>query len=190
MTLSLRMKALIGLALAIGAFVVFAPAPQETIDAAPSDSRAAGPDGHARGSSTGSRAARPSPGQSAMHALALLAHRVSDSAAAGALFASQSWYTPPPPPPAPPPAPEISEAQAAALRTPTAPPLPFTYMGSYAPNGTQPVFFLTQGDRVYDVRVGDTLDNTYSIDEFNNGQLTLTYRPLNVKQQLKVGGSP
>jgi len=53
---------------------------------------------------------------------------------------------------------------------PVAPPLPFTYMGSYAPNGAKPVFFLTQGDRVYDVHIGDTLDGTYSVDAFNNGR--------------------
>jgi hypothetical protein len=183
------MKALVGVALAIGAVVLFAPATPETIEAASSDSH---PNSRASGvTPAGSRAAaRQSPGQSAMHALALLAHRVSDGAAARALFASQSWYTPPPPPPAPPPEPAMSEAQAAALRTPTAPPLPFAYMGSYAPDGTRPVFFLTQGDRVYDVRVGDILDNTYSVDAFDNGQLTLTYRPLNIQQQLKVGGSP
>jgi len=187
---ALRMKALVGVALAIGAFVVFAPAPPETIQAATGDSQANAPDRHMRGTSSGSQAARRPTGASAMHALAALAHRVTDSSAAGALFASHSWYTAPPPPPAPPPAPTLTDEQAAALRAPTAPPLPFTYMGSFAPDGTRPVFFLTRGDRVYDVHVGDILDNTYSIDAFDNGQLTLTYRPLNIQQQLKVGGTP
>ena len=181
---ALRTKALVGVALAIGAFVLFTPAPPDTVDAASSDSQASRPN------RIQSRAARPSSGQSALHALALLAHRVTDSNASGALFASHSWYTPPPPPPAPTPAPALTEEQAAALRAPTAPPLPFTYMGSFAPDGNRPVFFLTRGDRVYDVHVGDTLDNTYSVDAFDNGQLTLTYRPLNIQQQLKVGGTP
>ena len=73
---------------------------------------------------------------------------------------------------------------------PVAPPLPFTYMGSYAPNGAKPVFFLTQGDRVYDVHIGDTLDGTYSVDAFNNGALVFTYKPLNQQQQLTTGGAP
>jgi len=121
---------------------------------------------------------------SATHALLQLAHRVSDQAAAGALFATHSWYVaPPPPPPAPAVKPEPPPK-------PVAPPLPFAYMGSYAPNGVQPVFFLTRGDRVYDVRVGDTLDGTYSVDGFANGQLTLTYKPLNEKQQLMTGSTP
>jgi hypothetical protein len=63
-------------------------------------------------------------------------------------------------------------------------------MGSYTPDGSTPVFFLTQGDRVYNVRIGDTLDATYSVDSFANGQLVLTYKPLKIQQQLSVGGAP
>jgi hypothetical protein len=62
-------------------------------------------------------------------------------------------------------------------------------MGTYSPDGSKPVYFLTQGDRVFNVRVGDTLDDTYTIDSFANGQLVLTYKPLNIKQQLSAGGS-
>jgi hypothetical protein len=115
-----------------------------------------------------------------------LAHRVVDQTAAGALFAANSWYVPPPPPPAP----VVSAAQTAAPPVPTAPPLPFQYIGSYAPEGAAPVFFLTREDRVYDVRVGDTLDNIYSVDSFNGAQLLFTYKPLNIQQQLIAGGSP
>jgi hypothetical protein len=63
-------------------------------------------------------------------------------------------------------------------------------MGSYAPAGGAAVVFLTRGDVVYDVRVGDTLDNTYSVDKLEGGQLYLTYKPLNIQQQLNAGGSP
>jgi len=70
---------------------------------------------------------------------------------------------------------------------PTAPPLPFTVMGSYARPGEATVFFFTRGDRVFDVHVGDTIDNIYSVDRFANGQLTLTYKPLNIQQTLPVG---
>ena len=51
------------------------------------------------------------------------------------------------------------------------------------------MFFLTRGDRVYDVHVGDTLDDTYSIASFANGQLVFTYKPLNIQQQLLAGVS-
>jgi len=49
------------------------------------------------------------------------------------------------------------------------------------------VFYLTVGDRVYDVKVGDTLDNTYSVDAVQGGQLLLTYLPLKIQQTLAVG---
>jgi len=78
----------------------------------------------------------------------------------------------PPPPPAP-----------------TAPPLPFGVMGSYARPGDAPVYFLTRGDRVFDVRVGDTIDHTYSVDSATNGQLLFTYLPLKIQQSLALGGT-
>jgi hypothetical protein len=61
-------------------------------------------------------------------------------------------------------------------------------MGTFTPDGATPVYFLTAGDRVYDVHIGETLDNVYSVDGVRNGQLLLTYKPLNIQQQLSVGG--
>jgi hypothetical protein len=40
------------------------------------------------------------------------------------------------------------------------------------------------------VHIGDTLDGTYTVDSFNNGQLVFTYKPLNTQQQLITGGAP
>jgi hypothetical protein len=62
-------------------------------------------------------------------------------------------------------------------------------MGTYTPDGSDPVYFLMQGDRVYNVRVGDTLNDTYSVDSFTNGQLVMTYKPLKIQQQLTVGSA-
>lgn len=114
---------------------------------------------------------------------AQLSHRVSDGQSANALFKSQSWYTPPPPPP---PAPVVAPPPPPA---PTAPPLPFSVMGSYARPGDAKVYFLTRGERAFDVRVGDTIDNTYTVDGEVGGQLQLTYKPLNIQQTLALGGS-
>jgi hypothetical protein len=116
--------------------------------------------------------------------LLALAHRVADPTAAGSLFAAHSWYVPPPPPPPP-----VASAPVPPPK-PVAPPLPFTYMGSYTPNGSPAVFFLTTGEKVYDVHLGDTIDNTYTVDAFANGQLVFTYKPLNQQQQLSTGGAP
>jgi len=111
--------------------------------------------------------------------LFILARRTTDASKGADLFAPHSWYVaPPPPPPPPPPA------------APTAPPFPYTFLGSYAEGGNQTVYFLTRNDRVYDVRPGDTLDQTYSVDRVENGQLVFTYKPLNIRQTLPVGGGP
>lgn len=94
------------------------------------------------------------------------------------LFASHSWYVPPPPPPPPPPAAPVA---------PTAPPLPYTFLGSYVKSGDTPVFFLVRGDRVHDVRPGDTLEHIYAVGNVSHGQLQLTYLPLKQDQWLSVG---
>ena len=174
-----RTNILIATAVMVAAYVVFGPTDAPTVDVA------------ARNDQAASRVREPKadtrPPQSARLSLLSLAHRVNSAAEAGALFATHSWYVPPPPPPLPPPA---ATTGSLTPPLPTAPPLPFAYMGTFTPDGAGPVFFLTAGDRVFDVRIGETLDNLYSVDGFSNGQLQLTYKPLNIKQQLTVGGGP
>ena len=173
-----RTRALIATAIAIAAYVAFGAGDPATVDIASGGRTAPG----AR-----ELPAKGRPQQSAMRSLLTLAHRVSNSAEAGALFATHSWYVPPPPPPPPPTA---ATTESLTPPAPTAPPLPYAYMGTFTPDGATPVFFLTMGDRVFNVRIGETLDNLYSVDGLSNGQLQLTYKPLNIKQQLTVGGGP
>src|SRR3977135_2004164 len=116
------------------------------------------------------------------NALARLAHRVSERKAVEALVHTQTWYVSPPPPP---PAPVV----VVKPPPPTAPPLPFTVMGRYAHPGDRTVYFLTRDDRVFDVHIGDTIHNIYSVDGAANGQLLLTYKPLNIQQSLPLGDS-
>jgi hypothetical protein len=94
-------------------------------------------------------------------------------------FASHSWYVPPPPRPAEPPPKAIA---------PTAPPLPFSFLGSYSESGGARVYYLVKGDRVYDVRSGDTIDHIYQVGREEGGSLVLTYLPLNQRQLLAIGG--
>src|SRR5205085_1454739 len=99
---------------------------------------------------------------------------------AAALFAQHSWYVlPPAPPPAPPPPPPEA----------TAPPFPYTFIGSFAPEGHPPVFFLAHGDRVIDAHVGDRLDGVYQFESAAGGQLVFVYLPLNIRQSLAAGVS-
>jgi hypothetical protein len=116
----------------------------------------------------GAAEARPSP------------DRVVAPTHAAALFAQHSWVVlalapalPPPPPP-----PE-----------PTAPPLPYAFLGSFAPDGAEPVYFLARGDRVIDAHVGDRLDGVYQLESAAGGQLVFVYLPLDVHQTLASGAS-
>jgi hypothetical protein len=176
--LTTRGKWLTGIAAAVAAYVMFGPKDTDSVEPTRS---AAGPAIHSAQAATSAGAAVP-----VARTLLQLAHRVVDPSAAGSLFAVHSWYVAPPPPP---PAPPVITAPVEPPK-PVAPPLPFVYMGSYAPIGAKPVYFLTQGDRVYDVHIGDTLDGTYTVDAFTNGQLVFTYKPLNQQQQLTTGGAP
>jgi hypothetical protein len=179
MQITLRARILIAAAIATTAYVIAGPSEEPVA-------------GTTRESEPATRV-RHAPAKHSQHLdtsriLALLAHRVTADTPSGSLFASHSWYTPPPPPP-PAPAPVLTQAQEAALRAPVAPPLPFAFMGSYSRAGAEPVYFLTKGDRIYDVKVGDVLDDTYSLDSFSNGQLVLTYKPLQIQQQLTIGSA-
>ncbi|MFZ3018020.1 MAG: hypothetical protein WA056_06150 [Gallionella sp.] len=99
------------------------------------------------------------------------------SADAGNVFAATSWYVPPPPPPPPPPAPPP---------VPTAPPMPFTYIGRYEDAPTR-LTILIKGERMYTVAEGDVIDDTYRVERVAPGVVELTYLPLNIKQTLSTG---
>ena len=109
-----------------------------------------------------------------------IAHRTADASHASALFAPKSWYTPPPPPPSTP------QPQSA----PSAPPLPFTYLGRYTDGNDVTVYFVSRDDRVYDVKPGDAIDAIYSVESIESGQLILLYKPLNTRQPLTIGDAP
>lgn len=125
--------------------------------------------------------ARESLVRSTASVLLALAHRTADPAHAGELFAPHSWYSPPPPPPPPPPAPAVE---------PAAPPLPYTLLGSYTDSDNATVYFVAREDRVYDVKPGDVLDQTYSVAAVEDGKLVFLYKPLNVRQSLPIGAAP
>ena len=91
------------------------------------------------------------------------------------LFKAKSWYVPPPPPkPGPPP-------------PPTPPPLPFQYMGKLLEEGKLTVF-ITNQDRNYAVKAGDTIEGSYRVDRVDPQQVLFTYLPLNMQQTLVIGG--
>jgi hypothetical protein len=95
---------------------------------------------------------------------------------------------PPAVPVAPSPAPATVAAPAPLPPPPTAPPLPFSYVGRIEEAG-KAIFFLTKGDKLYTVKVGDDIEGIYTVEGIVAGQLKLTYKPLNIAQTLAVGAS-
>jgi hypothetical protein len=69
---------------------------------------------------------------------------------------------------------------------PTAPQLPFTYLGRYGDSASRTVI-LSKGDRVYTVAVGEVIENTYRVEKLTTGMINLTYLPLNIEQHLSTG---
>lgn len=69
---------------------------------------------------------------------------------------------------------------------PTAPPLPFKFMGQMLDNGTVTVF-LVFNERNIVVKAGDTIDGIYHVDAIQSGVVEFTYLPLKQKQTLPVG---
>lgn len=93
-----------------------------------------------------------------------------------ALFGTQSWI-----PPAP-----LVVAPVAVPVAPSAPPLPFIYLGKSLTDGNWEVF-LGRGDRSIIVHDKSVIDATYRVDAIRPPLLLLTYLPLNQAQQLTIG---
>jgi hypothetical protein len=69
---------------------------------------------------------------------------------------------------------------------PTAPPLPYTYMGKLISEEDNAVF-LTQGERSLVVHEGDVIDSMYRVDRFADSAVTLTHLPTGIQQTLVIG---
>jgi hypothetical protein len=93
----------------------------------------------------------------------------------GNLFPAQTWRPPPPPPPKVVPLPPPP---------PLAPPLPFQYLGRWKEAGKD-VIFLTQGNRVVKVQVGEVLAG-WRLDQATDSALTFTWTLLNMQQTLRI----
>jgi hypothetical protein len=90
------------------------------------------------------------------------------------MFAVKSWYVAPRP---------------SKVAKPTAPPLPFVYLGKLAEKGEKTVVVLAKENHSYTVREGDILDSNYRVDEVREPLMVLTYLPLNIKQTIQIGES-
>lgn len=95
-----------------------------------------------------------------------------------------SWDAPRPPPVRPVQPVELPPPPPVVI--PTAPPIPFTYLGRYGDTASRTII-LAKGEKVYTVSVGDVIENTYRIERFSAGMINLTYLPLSIEQHLPTG---
>lgn len=86
-------------------------------------------------------------------------------------FRSTSWYVAPPPPPPP---------------KPTAPPLPFTFLGQLIEEDGTRVFVNHQGRHLI-IKAGDVIAGTYAVEEIAAGKVVFLYLPLKERQVLATG---
>lgn len=95
------------------------------------------------------------------------------------LFDPQSWVPPP----------VVSgTVKPVVAATPTAPVLPFQYIGKKLEDGQYEVF-LANGDKTYAVLVNTVIENTYRVDAIKPPLMHLTYLPLNQAQTISIGPS-
>jgi hypothetical protein len=75
------------------------------------------------------------------------------------------------------------------LPPPHAPPLPFAYLGKLIDvDGI--IVFLTNGNRNWVVRSGDTIDGAYRVEAIGDRTMTLIYLALDIQQELAIGAAP
>ncbi|ANJ87165.1 hypothetical protein [Pandoraea oxalativorans] len=96
------------------------------------------------------------------------------------LFVSQNWGPPPP-------APSSAPIPTAPL-PPTAPPLPFTYLGKALAAGAWEVY-LARGEKTFIVHENSVVDDVYRVASIKPPRLSLIYIPMNQQQELDIGGT-
>lgn len=115
-------------------------------------------------------AADPAKGGASRLPLDALSERATLGKPAGALFGSQPLPVPP----------KVIAAPVERSRpvAPSAPPLPYRFVGTLLREGTLQVF-LAKGDVVIPIQEGQVLDGTYRVDAIEADRVRLVYLPLN-----------
>lgn len=108
------------------------------------------------------------------------------ASASGDLFPAQQWTQPKA-------LATVTEqpvvAAPVAEAAPTAPVLPFQFVGRLGDRDDLQVF-LQSGEKLYVVRQGDVIEHTYRLDRISATELDLVYLPLHQSQTLSVGSAP
>ena len=110
---------------------------------------------------------------------------VKDLSPAGDLFAARSWKA----------APVLASVTeqpvnvTPVVQVPSVPPMPFQFVGRMDDRSDLQVF-LQNGEKIYVVRKGDVIDETWRIEGISDVELSLVYLPLHLSQTLSVGSAP
>ncbi|MGH8687050.1 MAG: hypothetical protein ACREVQ_05010 [Burkholderiales bacterium] len=89
-------------------------------------------------------------------------------------FAPESWR-----PAAP------AHKKSRTTTTPSAPPLPFRYVGRVY-LGAGALLFVKQGDKLLSVKQGDALDGQYLVESVSGTAITFLHRPSGTRQTLRI----
>lgn len=73
------------------------------------------------------------------------------------------------------------------LPKPTAPALPFVYIGKVIEEG-KPTVFVSLLQKNYFLKGGEVIDGAYRVDKVESGQVVFTYLPLGIEQVMIIGG--
>jgi len=71
-------------------------------------------------------------------------------------------------------------------RAPTAPPVPFTYIGSLKEEGRRTLVFLLRGEELVSARVGRVIDNNYRVQSVDETGVNLVSLPLGLTQRIEL----
>ncbi|WP_426617875.1 hypothetical protein ACP3TY_15165 [Pseudomonas rustica] len=109
---------------------------------------------------------------------------IKDLSPAGDLFAAKSWKAAPTLATVT----EIAVNPATVVQAPSLPPVPFQFVGRLHDRSDLQVF-LQNGEKIYVVRNGDVIDDTWKITGISDVELSLVYLPLHLSQTLSVGST-
>ncbi|MFJ7285326.1 hypothetical protein [Pseudomonas sp. NPDC099000] len=109
---------------------------------------------------------------------------IKDLSPSGDLFAARSWKA----------APTLASVTeqpvnlTPVVQVPSAPPMPFQFVGKLHDRSDLQVF-LQNGEKIYVVRKGDVIDDTWRIEGISDVELSFVYLPLHLSQTLSVGST-
>ncbi len=97
-------------------------------------------------------------------------------------FGPRSWLPPPPPPP------RVAELAPSPPPAPTAPALPFSFIGQIENSGGSPKAFLTHRESLHIVAAGDLVEKVYRVESIMPTKVVLTYLPMMQEQSINLTG--